>query len=297
MAMPEDSACVGCGYDLRAISSDRCPECGTWFDATGELTPTLPWAHRRRLGRVRAYWKTVWLLTRRPSRLGAEISRTVDLAGAKSFRRVTLAIAFLSLAVTAYAARQMWSMHPQDQSPNAVEHAMNQLSDVELGDLAGLLIWNWSFAVSLLVLWLTLISTTATAAWFVQTRKMETVRWNRAGALAFYTCAPLGLMPLAAAIGWAVFGIGTWIGKRWFDENYSWGIWIALLISVVPLFLICFWISLIARLVKYATGSGRTRQLLIVAILPLLWIAIGVSIFVGLHAATAFLILFFRGAG
>ena len=55
-SIPTDDPTVGrfcpdCGYDLRGISSDRCPECGHAVDPTSLAISIIPWTHRRSLGR------------------------------------------------------------------------------------------------------------------------------------------------------------------------------------------------------------------------------------------------------
>lgn len=38
MAPPETMRCLGCGYDLRSLPENRCPECGRGFDPTNAAT-------------------------------------------------------------------------------------------------------------------------------------------------------------------------------------------------------------------------------------------------------------------
>ena len=52
--------CPACGYDLRATTSDHCSECGLAIDRDALQQSAIPWAHRRQIGRVRAYLKTLW---------------------------------------------------------------------------------------------------------------------------------------------------------------------------------------------------------------------------------------------
>src|SRR4051794_13275118 len=55
--------CPGCGYDLRGTIGGRCSECGLEIDRAALERSGFPWAHRASLGRVRAFLKTVWLVT------------------------------------------------------------------------------------------------------------------------------------------------------------------------------------------------------------------------------------------
>ena len=51
---PDDLRCVTCGYLLRALTSDRCPECGRDKPAPGVVDIRLGWEHLR-------FWRAVWL--------------------------------------------------------------------------------------------------------------------------------------------------------------------------------------------------------------------------------------------
>ena len=52
--------CPACGYDLRGSDGNRCPECGLAIDRESLRVRGFPWAHRREVGRVRAYVRMVW---------------------------------------------------------------------------------------------------------------------------------------------------------------------------------------------------------------------------------------------
>src|SRR5438477_13137741 len=87
--VPFGRFCPDCGYDLRGLSSERCPECGLSIDAAMVESP-IPWAHRARIGRLRAFRRTVILATFRPKRLAAAVAVTVDYADARLFRRLVV---------------------------------------------------------------------------------------------------------------------------------------------------------------------------------------------------------------
>jgi len=59
--------CPECGYSLRGLTSDRCPECGEPFPTTQRTfrrwaLRRIPWDRRHRSSLVRAYFATVFLI-------------------------------------------------------------------------------------------------------------------------------------------------------------------------------------------------------------------------------------------
>src|SRR5215204_4041683 len=83
-AADQDLFCPECGYNLHALHGiDRCPECGLAIDRQGFARSQIPWVHRRHVGRVRAYWRTLWMATLRPARIAAEASRRVGYVDAQ----------------------------------------------------------------------------------------------------------------------------------------------------------------------------------------------------------------------
>jgi hypothetical protein len=77
--------CPGCGYDLRGATIERCSECGLEIDRRAIRTSDLPWAHRRRVGRVRAFWKTVWYVTADNRLIRQELARPQEPRDARRF--------------------------------------------------------------------------------------------------------------------------------------------------------------------------------------------------------------------
>src|SRR5215212_4566949 len=93
--------CPECGYDLRAIESDRCPECGWTIDRDAAATGSrIPWVHRRSIGRWRAYWRTAWLATWRIKQVAMESVRPVDEKDGRRFARIVMLS--ITLIVAAY---------------------------------------------------------------------------------------------------------------------------------------------------------------------------------------------------
>ena len=95
----EELFCPACGYDLRGTSSDRCSECGEVINRDNLAVSRLPWTHRRHLGCVRAWWRTVLLVTFKPKSLAAEVARPVSLPDARRFRIITALLVGMLMAI------------------------------------------------------------------------------------------------------------------------------------------------------------------------------------------------------
>jgi hypothetical protein len=182
-----DRFCPGCGYNLRGITSDRCPECGLMIDPTLVATSTIPWTHRRRLGVVRAYLKTVETAVRWPSRLAREVERPVDFGDAILFRRVTATIAAAPVLLSALVA--LISSGVLDVSliftrPTAF-----------LPELLGV-------PVVCAGVWLAFLAAGGVQSYWFDSRAIPPARRDRAIALSYYACGPLALTaPLALLVG------------------------------------------------------------------------------------------------
>jgi hypothetical protein len=90
--------CEQCGYDLRALTEPRCPECGKPFDPAAAPVPNIPWLHRQVIGTFPAYWETVLLATFLPVKFAHEIwgASRVQTWDAGRFRRTIVAQAVVS---------------------------------------------------------------------------------------------------------------------------------------------------------------------------------------------------------
>ena len=81
--------CVHCGYDLRGLSENRCPECGQAFDPGDPPPADVPWLHRREIGAWTGFWRTVAMVLWDTRHLADQVARFVDVDphAAKAFRR------------------------------------------------------------------------------------------------------------------------------------------------------------------------------------------------------------------
>ena len=61
-----DLYCPDCGYSLRGLTADRCPECGLRLDFIDSASSAIAWVDGRQRGRFRGYVLTVFAVISRP---------------------------------------------------------------------------------------------------------------------------------------------------------------------------------------------------------------------------------------
>ena len=154
----QDVGCPECGYNLRGLRDCRCPECGAPFDPAKLVTSHLPWAHRRRLGRLRAYWQTVRIATANARALGRELDHPQNYRDAQLFRWITIAHAQAASLLVSLA------LPGRDLGYTAIAE------------------------ISTLVL---LIVLTGLPSYFFHPKYLAVEHQNRAICLSYYCCAPL----------------------------------------------------------------------------------------------------------
>ena len=280
--------CPACGYDLRAIDSDRCPECGSDIDRTGLSRSQIPWTFRGgSLGRWRAYWRTVWLAMWRMKLLGSEIARPVDLYDAKRFATITALLAALPIALavvgTMIANGGTNFLNPlverasYSKRGSQTESLLPEAPDAQIPYAAGLTRWPVVPLTIVLLLWL---CTRVPALWFDWGgRHVSPTLRERAEALSYYTSAALVLLLVAMLAVVAIFG-------HWFvvDPRARGDIVldIVLALSAGGLVLIAFalwWLNAL-RLMRPTLHAPARRILWTALALPLTWAVCAVVAFI-----------------
>ena len=262
---PDDLLCPGCDYDLRGIESDRCPECGLAVDRTVGVS-RIPWAHRRRIGRARAYWRTVWLATFRTRRLAAEVDRRVDYRDAQRFRLVTVAITTLALlgvlgaaVAVAGGVADLTEFMPSGPDPFVI----NQVGvfDAFLPWAAGAIMPP----VLPLAIVLFVLMVTGVASYWFHPRSLPVARQNRAVALSYYASAPLVFLWVPAVVTAALLLLARQgaAGR------------VVLLVELldmllVPLVLLALYVATL-RMLRLTTGSRKPRMVVAAVVVPLSW--------------------------
>jgi hypothetical protein len=288
-AVSDDDAlrCPACDYDLRALSGDRCPECGLAIDHAALSQSQIPWAHRARIGRFRAYRKTVWMVFRHPKKVAADSSRPVSLDDALAFRRVTVFLAFLPLLGLGlwwyFAALQQWL---RDRRLGVIAEQSSYFTGVHArvpvappGLTLGWVMEGVGVAFAACCLWLFLLAVTGVASYFFHPPNLSIVRQNRAVALSYYACAPLAwtFLPAFTFTGMILLAICD------LDSSDT-GFRVMVACSIVSYLALgiqlASWWRCSTTLLRHATRCGGVRVAAFALSMPVCGVLLGVLILV-----------------
>jgi hypothetical protein len=203
----EGLLCPRCGYDLRATTEKRCPECGEEIDRAGLGVSNFPWAHRGEIGWVWGYLKTVLLVTIDHPSIRHEGAKRQDSRSARMFEAISFALVAVVLGGLFAAAAldaDGWSFlavaNPQ---------AMNRVRSTWVEDLTV----PWSAGATLypvipLMLGLLAAHLTSTHRRVFRIKEESSARQERARAIANYSIAPLAWLPV-----FLLLAVGIYFGE------------------------------------------------------------------------------------
>jgi len=194
--------CPSCGYDLRALTHETCPECGEAIDRSKLRQSQLPWPHRHDRGPIRAFWRTVALVTFRPRRLIEESNRRVTYRDARWFHfAVVLWTVVASVGITAGCV-----LIAGVDAPGPVE---------DLIERWGFTVVFWGgWAIIMVLLSGFLFTATAVHTYWLHPKTVDLTHQNRGVALGYYAVAPLAFIPVFALLGLSTFVLGIWMDGR-----------------------------------------------------------------------------------
>jgi hypothetical protein len=173
--LPADLYCPECGYNLRGLTSRRCPECGLVLDFIESDTPIIPWERRRELGRFRAYWQTVLMVMFRNKLFCRAAYRSVSYRDAQKFRWVCI----LHVLIPLLLMLPILKAFDAEVLADAVK---------EFG--------AWFIGVIYICFLLTLLALTGLPSYFFHPKSLSVQQQDRAVALSYYACAALAWAPL-----------------------------------------------------------------------------------------------------
>jgi hypothetical protein len=288
IATDESSAryCVSCGYDLRGITSDRCPECGELAVADPGI---IPWALRRRIGYFRAFYQTVRLVTFRPKQLALAMGGPIDYAAAERFRLAVVLLAGSSVgAAFAVMAALNISQTPVLNViglPDVISPAPQQAVTTVFVELS--LLWAAGAALPAVLAagtFIALLIGTAVVGHCFHPRSLSGLRQDRAIAVSRYACASLAWLPIWALCV-AVVAVAEHRGA--FDTHRGFMFSLACLgiCIALPLVIFGFALSGIGKLMRLTTHCGWLRVQACQMLLTLTWIG---ALLIGLWAIPIF---------
>lgn len=256
--IPHDLFCQECGYNLRGLISDLCPECGHSVENVRAVEPQIPWVHRTKLGPERAYWKTIWLVMFRQRRFCEEIARPVSYRDAQSFRWLTILHAYVPIVAVTIALDALWL-------PWADGDALSTAAFAAVWPVVGF---------HLLIL-LYLAAITGLPSYFFHPKGVSVRLQNRAIAMSYYACGPLALTAIPATAMIAMLFIR---GPRY-------------ALDAVVLFFIIFlpaslgvWLLDLMHISRRVMPQHRWRPALVAIGVPSIWLLLWVLMFVGIPA-------------
>jgi hypothetical protein len=212
--------CPGCGYDLRAMSTGRCPECGLEVDREALKESGVPWAHRAKIGRVKAYIRTVWWMLSGAKRLSMEAAKPQAPADARAIRRVTFVLLTLFVIVCYIATTQDDGLQPLVlRKPVNLFVTAYSATEAMMWDFA--LAWSAGatrpgvLLICLIGLTFSIVRSPATLFF---TKKIDPSRREVGVTLATYAFSPIALLLPATATVWFVGKLAPWLDQSSFSH-------------------------------------------------------------------------------
>jgi len=183
-----DLFCPACSYNLSGSVSAKCPECGYDLSGLRSRQCRIPWVHRRVIGRLRAYFATVWMVMFRNRRFCEEYARPTVYRDARIFQMVTVFFAFIPFVAVTLAA---YATFPPDNDP--VSGSPSTTAMLAYGDV-------WPVVLLNLCVLLFLLVATGLPSYFFHARAIAVENQNRALALSYFTCAPAAFLGVAGVV-------------------------------------------------------------------------------------------------
>ncbi len=211
-----DVLCPDCSYNLRGLTSDRCPECGRSVEELRLGVSQIPWVHRAKIGRCKAYWKTVMFVMTKTRQFSAEVAHSVSYQDAQKFRWLTILHAYLPILVATVVVYlyvpPMWKSLT-DAIPAMPGFTMSVPPWYVLarGEL-------WPVALLHFGVLLFLAVATGVPSYFFHPRDLPVHVQNRAVALSYYAPAALAwtFIPLGIYVA-AAFAASSGLRTGWIE--------------------------------------------------------------------------------
>jgi hypothetical protein len=273
----EDRFCIGCGYNLRALVSEQCPECGLPVNTADGAA--IPWEGRKDLGIWRAFWRTAAEGVVHTQRLSRAVGRPVDGKSAVLFRGIVAVLTALPLfALFAAVVSENWGIPGlsawQAHAPWMFSPSYPAAWEPMLLWSAGATIWPvWPIGM-----FIAAFLCASVPGWMIRGTGIPLQMRGRAVLASVYLFAPLILIAIPAAAGCVV--IETWTLSGSFRHTIS---LFCLAVAFAGIILIgAVLIRNAGVMVSSITRRGGIINLMTSVVLPGWWLAavvIGLAVF------------------
>ncbi|XAL98508.1 zinc ribbon domain-containing protein [Phycisphaeraceae bacterium D3-23] len=277
-----DLFCPACGYDLRGLETEACPECGAGVDLAQLRLSSIPWVLAQGFwGRVKGFLRTCERVMFKPARFSREVARPVSLKEARRFRSVVVGVVWLTLLA---AAAMDWLL---------LVYAQGQADDWgDFFEVSGIS-EAWLYITAALLLLLFLVGFTGLHLYALHPKALPVERQNRAVALGHYACAPLAFLPFVLLIRVTGAAI-AWVGEA---ADADWASILGMALWAVTWLLgpvLVFWfLGVILYLTSRSVHRSGLAQVGLALGVPLLWLVWALFVFAILPAGVLFVYLFF----
>ena len=268
-AIDNDLCCPHCGYNLRGLTSGRCPECGNVFDLAAMSRSQIPWLHRAEVGRMRAWWRTCWMALRRPGQFAASINAPCPYADARRFWLINVAILCLPLVVLCvvfpltFAADDLpFPWGTIGFSPSGGGSRIWWVANAALPWMSSVVYWPVSVIASVL----SVLFVTGSVSYLFQVMPIPRRQQDRAAAMGLYSsgaliAGPIVLIVLAVAalLVWiaTLAAVGQAVGSM--DLSFM----CAATLGFIPLLTVVIWWMASGMLYRRLCHASLTRSVVI----------------------------------
>jgi len=262
----QDLFCQRCGYNLRGLTGNRCPECGGTLEGVRSLTPQIPWVYRKETGWFRAYWRTVWFVMIRQAQFCDEMARPVSFRDSQSFRWATVLMVAIPSILPLIA-----SYLTSETIPSAnLFHTLTAA--------------GWPLGIFYFCWLLFLAAATGASSYFFHPRGVPVQQQNRAIALSYYACGPLvflavPLLTCAAAILTSSL-----------RDNIVTLVLIVLTFTLPVAAVVPWWLDLI-HLARRLVPQRPQRDVYLAVGVPILWFLLALAILAGIPFVLYYFVL------
>ena len=298
--------CSRCGYDLRGIDSERCPECGFELAKQNAISGEIPWTYRRARGRVRSFIATVWKIEAGGPWMERVVVSPISTREARAFWWIASTVASLPLiAAFLYITWRVGGLWFVTYVPDATIAGLSAFTYSTYGmtppfDIGwpawvrGDLVWpisaGWSRpGLMPILLWLFVALGNGAMTYLFHPASISPTRRQRANAFSYYLCAPMvvAAVPLAATLAGVIYKFETdaaWFSRPGFLTHLAALCWAATMV---------LWFYRLIRGLFLTTRCGAGRLIASCVLVPVLWFvsALFTLVFIPWCVGTAWLLL------